>query len=160
MNECNSPYVAVVFDAGKQTFRNEMYAEYKANRTAPPDELLLQFPYFGTIASALGMPTYEMVGFEADDIIGTLATKLAANGHQVTIVTADKDLMQLVTPSINLWDTMRDRRFSEAEVIEKMGVPPRLVTDYLGMVGDSSDNIPGLSGVGPEDGGSVNRIIW
>lgn len=143
-------HLVMVFDAGKKTFRNDLYAEYKANRSECPPDLVPQFPYFRKISQALGFQLYEKEGYEADDIIGTLARRLETDGHEVVIVTGDKDLMQLVTPNISIWDTMKDKRYGEKEVVEKMGVAPHQVIDFLGLTGDTSDNIPGLKGVGPK----------
>lgn len=162
----SSNHLVMVFDAGKITFRNELYDQYKANRSECPEELIPQFPYFRKISKALGFQLYELEGYEADDIIGTIAKKLEECGHEVVIVSGDKDLMQLVTPKVTIWDTMKDRRYGEKEVKEKMGVRPDQVIDFLGLTGDSSDNIPGLKGVGPktaiqliENYGSIEEII-
>jgi DNA polymerase-1 len=142
--------VAVVFDAGRHTFRNDMYAEYKANRAECPEDLVPQMPLFRQFVSLLGLPSLEVVGFEADDLIGTLAAKAHGEGYEVVVVTADKDLMQVVGPGITLWDTMRDRRVAEAQVVEKFGVGPAQVCEVLALIGDASDNIPGVSGIGPK----------
>lgn len=146
----NSNHVTVVFDSGRETFRKELYAEYKANRSECPPDLLLQMPYFRKIVKALGLKDIELPGYEADDIIGTLSERLAQDGYKVVLVTGDKDLMQLVGEHVSIWDTMKDARIGEAQVIEKFGVPPSKVVEILGLTGDSSDNIPGLKGVGPK----------
>jgi DNA polymerase-1 len=150
LNEAKSSHIVVCFDAGKKTFRNDLYAEYKANRATPPDELIAQFPYFREITESIGFVTLEQEGFEADDLIGTLAKQLSEAGHSVTIVSGDKDLMQLVNDKVTIWDTMRDKIYTSAEVKEKMGVLPEKIIDLLTLVGDSSDNVPGLKGVGPK----------
>ena len=150
LTEKDAHHVIVVFDAGAKTFRNEMYAEYKANRKECPQDLVEQMPLFRTIVTALGIPVLEQRGFEADDIIGTLTTKLARSGHEMVVVSADKDLMQLVNDHVLMWDTMRDRRFDRNGVIEKFGVPPEKVVEVLGLMGDDSDNVPGLQGCGPK----------
>lgn len=150
LTEAKSDHVVAVFDAGRATFRTALYPEYKANREECPDELRKQMPYFRELTRALGLPTLELPGFEADDILGTLAKRLSAAGHDVVIVGADKDLMQLVDGHVSMWDTMRDRRFQHAEVVEKFGVGPEKVCEVLALMGDTSDNIPGLSGVGPK----------
>jgi len=150
LHEVESPYVVAVFDAGRATFRTELYKEYKANRAACPEELSQQMPYFREFTRAFGLRTLELPGFEADDIIGTLSRRLAEAGHEVVIVGADKDLMQLVNDQVSMWDTMHDRHFREPEVVEKFGVPPAQVTEVLGLSGDTSDNIPGVDGVGPK----------
>lgn len=150
LSEADSQHVVIAFDAGKKTFRNDLYPEYKANRRECPEDLAKQMPYFRELASALGLPILELPGYEADDIIGTLTERLTAAGMETVIVTADKDMMQLVGPQVSLWDTMRDRHVREAEVLEKFGVAPHRVVEVLGLMGDSSDNIPGLRGVGPK----------
>lgn len=148
--QANSSKVAIVFDAGRKTFRNDLYPEYKANRTECPPELVEQMPYFRELSKALGLPVLECPGYEADDIIATLTSKLVAGGHPVVIVSGDKDLMQLVTDSVQIWDTMKDQRYSIPEVTEKFGVGPDKVTEILALTGDSSDNVPGVDGVGPK----------
>lgn len=150
LSEANSDHVVAVFDAGRATFRTELYPEYKANREECPEDLSKQMPYFRELTRALGLPTLELPGFEADDIIGTLARRLSDAGHDVVIVGADKDLMQLVDGHVSMWDTMRDRRFKHGEVVEKFGVGPEKVCEVLALMGDTSDNIPGLAGVGPK----------
>lgn len=150
IKEAGSPHMAVVFDAGRKTFRNDLYAEYKANRTECPEDLLKQMPYFRQIAKALGFLVLEQPGFEADDIIGTLTKRLTKAGHPVVIVSGDKDLMQLVTDEVVIWDTMKDKRSGPKEVEEKFGVPPEKVVEVLALMGDTSDNIPGVDGVGPK----------
>jgi DNA polymerase-1 len=161
-----SSHMAMVFDSGKLTFRNELYSEYKANRSECPADLVPQMPLFRDISVALGLPVFEAVGYEADDIIGTLTKKLKALGHDVVIVSGDKDLCQLVESGVKIWDTMKDKKFGIEGVQEKFGVAPEFVVDVLALMGDSSDNIPGLSGVGPKTAtqlvqqyGSVEKII-
>ena len=148
--QANSSKVAVIFDAGRKTFRNDLYPEYKANRSECPPELVEQMPFFREISRALGLPVLECVGYEADDIIATLTAKLVANGQQVVVVSGDKDLMQLVSDQVQIWDTMKDQRYGISGVIEKFGVGPSQVTEILALTGDSSDNIPGVDGVGPK----------
>ncbi len=145
-------HVAVVFDPSGGTFRNEIYAEYKANRGEPPDDLRPQFALCREAVTALGIPSIVVPNYEADDVIGTLAKAWveSAEGEQdrrALIITADKDLMQLVTDNVTLWDGKEKESDREA-VIEKFGVPPELVIDCLGLAGDSSDNIPGVPGIG------------
>ena len=141
-------HVAVVFDAGRITFRTEMYPEYKANRAAMPDDLRMQMEPIREVVRAFNIPSLELAGFEADDIIGALAGRFSANGGRVVVVTGDKDLMQIVTDRVTLLDTMKDKQSGIAEVIERFGVGPELVADILGLAGDSSDNIPGVPGIG------------
>jgi DNA polymerase-1 len=162
----DSVHVVMVFDAGKRTFRNDLYEAYKANRAECPVELVPQMPIFRELSSALGLPVLELPGFEADDIIGTLSERFSALGHEVCIVTGDKDICQLVNEHVSIWDTMKDKKFGIEGVVEKFGVPPAQVVDVLALMGDSSDNVPGLSGVGPKTAtqlvqqyGSVEAII-
>lgn len=150
-----SHHVVVVFDAGRDTFRKELYPAYKANRNDPPQELVQQFPFFRPLASALGLPVVDCPGYEADDVIATLSKKLSSQGQPVVVVTADKDLMQMVSETVTLWDTMRDKKVGRAEVIEKFGVPPERVTDALALIGDTSDNIPGAKGLGPKTAAQI-----
>jgi DNA polymerase-1 len=166
LRETNPQHALMVFDAGAETFRNELYEEYKANRDECPPDLKVQMPHFRTISRALGFPVIELPGYEADDVIGTIACALGDIDRDVVIVSADKDLMQLVTERVTMWDTMRDRRFDIAGVKEKLGVEPGQVIDYLALAGDSSDNIPGLKGAGPKTAvqlvsryGSVEKIL-
>lgn len=162
----DSAHVAVVFDAGRETFRTELYKEYKANRAECPPELRKQMPYFRDFSTALGLTLLEQPGYEADDIIGTLTKRLRADGVEVVIVSGDKDLMQLVEEGVSIWDTMNDRHFHSQQVLEKFGVGPDKVVEILGLMGDSSDNVPGLDGVGPKTAtqliakyGSVENVI-
>ncbi len=143
-------YIVCVFDAGKDTFRQEIYADYKANRPPAPDDLIPQFPMVRDAAAALNIESVEMVGFEADDIIATYATMAQQQGMHVTIVSSDKDLMQLVNDEVKMYDSLRDRIIGREQVIEKFGVPPEKVLDVLSLMGDSSDNIPGIKGIGPK----------
>jgi DNA polymerase-1 len=141
-------HVAVVFDAGRTTFRTEMYPEYKANRAAMPDDLRMQMDPIREVVRAFNIPTLELPGYEADDIIGALAGRFADRGGKVVVVTGDKDLMQIVTDRVTLLDTMKGKESGIADVIERFGVGPELVIDILGLAGDSSDNIPGVPGIG------------
>jgi DNA polymerase-1 len=141
-------HVAVVFDVGRVTFRTELYPDYKANRAALPDDLRVQMGPIRDVVRAFNIPALELEGYEADDIIGCLAARFSAGGGRVVVVTGDKDLMQIVTDRVTLLDTMKDKRSGVADVVERFGVEPRLVTDILGLAGDSSDNIPGVPGIG------------
>ena len=141
-------HLAVVFDAPGETFRDELYADYKATRAPLPDELRPQLGYVRRIVEALRLPVVEVPGVEADDVIGTLARQASRMGVETVVVTGDKDLMQLVDEQTTWLDTMRDRRFGPAEVQERFGVEPRLVPDVLGLMGDTIDNIPGVKGIG------------
>ncbi len=143
-------YLICVFDAGKATFRNDIYKEYKANRPPAPDDLIPQFPLVREAATALNIEIVEMPGFEADDIIATYTKLAQENGIHVTIVSSDKDLMQLVTEDVKMYDSLRERIIGIEQVKEKFGVPPERVLDVLSLMGDSSDNIPGVPGIGPK----------
>lgn len=142
--------IAVVLDNGKKTFRHEIYPLYKANRPEPPQELILQFPIIREVIEAFNLIVIEKEGFEADDLIASYAKKAAADGLNVKIVSSDKDLMQLVSDKISLFDAMKEKKISFEEVKEKFGVEPHQVQDALALIGDSSDNIPGVRGIGPK----------
>ncbi len=149
LQEHSPEYLAVVFDRPRdETFRREIYPEYKANRDAMPEDLVPQIPYIRKILQALTIPVLEAPGFEADDVIATLARRSAAEGIRVTVVTGDKDLMQIVNDKICLLDTMKGSCSGPQEVLERFGVPPERVPDVLGLAGDTSDNIPGIPGIG------------
>ena len=150
LKDCNAKYIAVTFDTGKPTFRHQRYTEYKAHRPDCPPELVQQMPYFRKIVRALGIQSLEKEGFEADDIIATLARKLRSPDQKVIIVSGDKDLAQLVEDNIELWDAMRDIRYNALKVEEKFGVRPNQIIDFLSLTGDASDNIPGVKGIGPK----------
>ncbi len=143
-------YVAVVFDSKGKTTRHEYFPEYKANRSAMPEDLVPQIPYIHDLVRSFNMEVVCRDGIEADDIIGTLAMRSKEKGMEVTIVSGDKDMMQLIGDGITMLDTMKDKRFGPAEVVEKLGVGPEKVIDIMGLMGDSSDNIPGVPGVGPK----------
>jgi DNA polymerase I len=141
-------HLAVVFDKSERTFRNEMYAEYKANRTEPPDDLRPQFAFIREAVRAFDLPCLEQIGFEADDLIATYVREACEAGANATIVASDKDLMQLVTDCVVMYDTMKDRKIGIPEVIEKFGVPPEKVIEVQALIGDSTDNVPGVPGIG------------
>ena len=142
--------VAVVFDAPGRTFRDDLFDQYKAHRAPMPDDLRSQVLPLLDAVSAMGLPMLRIVGVEADDVIGTLATRAAEAGYDVLISTGDKDMCQLVGPQISLVNTMSNTRLDRAGVTAKFGVSPEQIVDYLALVGDSSDNIPGVTGVGPK----------
>jgi DNA polymerase-1 len=153
LNKADGPtHMAVILDASEQTFRNAMYDQYKANRPPPPEDLVPQFPLIRTATRAFSIPCIEEAGLEADDIIACYVTAAKAAGWRVTIVSSDKDLMQLIDEDagIDMLDTMNDRRIGRSEVIEKFGVPPEKVGDVLALMGDSVDNVPGVPGIGPK----------
>ena len=141
-------YLGVAFDERGPTFRHEMDPTYKANRPPMPDALEVQIPYIHRLIEAFNIPTIRLQGYEADDLLGTLARRFEAQGCDVVLVTSDKDLCQLVTDHTTILDTAKDQRFGVAEVKERFGVEPRYVVDFLGLMGDVSDNIPGVPGVG------------
>ncbi|MFL1802394.1 DNA polymerase I [Plesiomonas shigelloides] len=148
LNQFAPTEMAVVFDAKGKTFRDEMFAEYKAHRPPMPDELRSQIEPLHQMIRALGLPLLVVPGVEADDVIGTLAKQAAANGRDVLISTGDKDMAQLVSDKITLINTMNNTVLGPQEVREKYGVGPELIIDFLALMGDSSDNIPGVPGVG------------
>jgi DNA polymerase-1 len=148
--------VVVVFDAPGGTFRDALYAEYKATRDAQPEDLSRQLPVVREIVEAMGLPVLEVPGVEADDVIATCVRRAPA-AARVTILSTDKDLMQLVSDRVELLDTMKDRRFGPAEVEERFGVPPRQVLDLRALVGDASDNIPGVRGIGEKGAAQLLR---
>ena len=142
-------HLAVIFDAGKKTFRNDLYPAYKANRPEPPEDLIPQFPLVRDATRAFGVPAIETPGFEADDLIATYARVAREGGARVTIVSSDKDLMQLVVDgAVELFDPVKNKRLGSADVIEKFGVPPSKVVDVQALAGDSTDNVPGVRGIG------------
>ncbi len=141
-------HLAVVFDKSEKTFRTEMYKEYKAHRPPPPDDLIPQFPLIRDAVRAFEIPCLEQAGYEADDLIATYARMACEAGATVTIVSSDKDLMQLVNDCVLMYDTMKDARIGISEVIEKFGVPPDKVIEVQALIGDPSDNVPGVPGIG------------
>ena len=141
-------HLAVVFDKSEKTFRTEMYGEYKANRDSPPDDLIPQFPLIREAVHAFDIPCLEQAGFEADDLIATYARLACEAKATTTIVSSDKDLMQLVGDTVVMYDTMKDKRIGRAEVIEKFGVGPEKVIEVQSLIGDTSDNVPGVPGIG------------
>ncbi|MEC7834998.1 MAG: DNA polymerase I, partial [Pseudomonadota bacterium] len=140
--------IAIVFDSSRKTFRNEIYPEYKANRSDPPPDLVPQFSLIREATRAFGLPSVELLGYEADDIIATFAKAAIDQNMKVTIFSSDKDLMQLVDKSILMRDPMKDRVIDAKEVLDKFGVDPERVIDVQALAGDSSDNIPGAPGIG------------
>ncbi|HEY3679116.1 MAG TPA: DNA polymerase I, partial [Bradyrhizobium sp.] len=141
-------HLAIVFDKSEVTFRNKLYPDYKAHRPPAPDDLIPQFSFIREAVRAFDLPCLEQAGFEADDLIATYAREAGERGATATIVSSDKDLMQLVTDKILMYDTMKDRRIGIAEVIEKFGVPPEKVVEVQALAGDSTDNVPGVPGIG------------
>src|ERR1700712_4406966 len=140
--------LALIFDKSEITFRNKLSPDYKAHRAPAPDDLIPQFPLIREAVRAFDLPCLEQVGFEADDLIATYVRQACDRGATATIVSSDKDLMQLVTDCVTMYDTMKDRRIGIAEVIEKFGVPPEKVVEVQSLIGDSTDNVPGVPGIG------------
>ena len=148
--------LAICFDAPGKSFRHEVYEEYKATRDRMPDELGPQIDDIKEAIDGFGIPRVEIPGVEADDVLGTMAKHFAAEGYEVFIVTSDKDMMQMVIEDqIHIYDTMKEVVYTPEKVKEKMGVWPHQIRDLLGLMGDSSDNIPGVAGVGPKTAGTL-----
>jgi DNA polymerase-1 len=141
-------HLAVVFDKSEKTFRTDFYPDYKAHRPEAPADLIPQFPLVREAVKAFDIPCLEQAGFEADDLIATYARLACEAGATCTIVSSDKDLMQLVNDCVTMYDTMKDKRIGRAEVIEKFGVPPEKVIEVQSLIGDTSDNVPGVPGIG------------
>ncbi|MEK6601699.1 MAG: 5'-3' exonuclease H3TH domain-containing protein [Candidatus Binatota bacterium] len=141
-------YLAVVLDAGRETFRNQIYHEYKSNRPEAPPDLIPQFPYIRKVLEAMDVAVLELQGYEADDLIATSAKYFSARGTPVVIVSGDKDLMQLVADGVKLLDSGKDKWIGLDHVKEKFGVEPEKVVEVMGLMGDSTDNIPGVKGIG------------
>ncbi|TKW71816.1 MAG: DNA polymerase I, partial [Bradyrhizobium icense] len=141
-------HLAIIFDKSEVTFRNKLYPDYKAHRPPAPDDLIPQFGLIRDAVRAFDLPCLEQIGFEADDLIATYARLATERGATTTIVSSDKDLMQLVTDKVVMFDTMKDRRIGIPEVIEKFGVPPEKVVEVQALAGDSTDNVPGVPGIG------------
>jgi DNA polymerase-1 len=140
--------LAVIFDHSAKTFRNEVYPEYKAHRPPPPEDLIPQFAMIREATKAFNLPCIQMENYEADDLIATYARQAREAGVEVTIVSSDKDLMQLVDDGITMLDPMKDRMIGPDEVVEKFGVPPEKVVEVQALAGDSVDNVPGVPGIG------------
>lgn len=149
--------MAVVFDdkSGVRTFRAEMFEAYKATRKEPPEELVVQMDYFAKIVDGLGWPVLSVPGVEADDVIATLVEQARARDWEVVIFSADKDIMQMVGDQVSMIDALHQKTYTREEVIKKMGVPPEKIADFLALVGDTSDNIPGIRGVGGKTAASL-----
>ena len=141
-------HFAVIFDSARKNFRNDIYSAYKANRTEAPEDLAPQFEYIRKAVKAFNLPSIELINYEADDLIATYAKKIIEAGAKVTVISSDKDLMQLVSSKIRLYDPMKSKVLGEKEVFEKFGVKPEQVIDVQSLAGDSSDNIPGVPGIG------------
>lgn len=159
-------HILVARDTKEGSFRKEIYVEYKANRSEPPDELIPQFPLVDELIKVLGLPEIKAPNYEADDIIGSVATQWKNDFDEILIASGDKDLMQFVDGPIKMLDTMKEKTYSREDVKDKMGVYPEQIVDYLSLIGDTSDNIPGVTGIGPkgaqgliEEFGTLENII-
>ncbi|MEM1024038.1 MAG: DNA polymerase I [Myxococcota bacterium] len=148
LREEQPTHLCLVFDASSHTFRNEIYPLYKANRAPPPEDLTAQVPVIRELVQAFGIKVFVIQGVEADDVIATLVRMAKAKDHEVRLISGDKDLMQLVEDGVSLYEPMKDETYDAAGVEKKLGVPPRQVADALALAGDSTDNIPGVKGVG------------
>ena len=159
-------HILIAKDTKEGSFRNEIYVEYKANRSAPPDDLIPQFALVDELVKVLGLPEIKMARYEADDVIGSAATQWKTHFDEILIASGDKDLMQFVDGPIKMLDTMKEKIYEREDVKDKMGVYPEQIVDYLSLIGDSSDNIPGVPGIGPkgaqgllEEYGTLEKII-
>ena len=141
-------HFAVIFDSAKKNFRNDIYSEYKANRSETPEDLAPQFEYIRKAVKAFSLPSIELINYEADDLLATYAKQIIKAGAKVTVISSDKDLMQLVSEKVRLYDPMKNKVLGENEVFEKFGVKPNQVIDVQSLAGDPSDNIPGVPGIG------------
>ncbi len=141
-------HFAVIFDSARKTFRNEIYTEYKANRSEAPDDLAPQFEYIRKSVVAFNLPSVDLLNYEADDLIATYAEQILAKGAKVTIVSSDKDLMQLYKKNVRLFDPMKNKFITPEDIINKFGVEPKKIIDVQSLAGDSSDNVPGVPGIG------------
>ncbi|WP_448659490.1 DNA polymerase I [Sphingomonas sp. CJ99] len=151
LNKADGPtHMAVILDKSSKTFRNDLYDQYKAHRPPPPEDLVPQFPLIRDATRAFSLPCIEEEGWEADDLIASYAKEALRQGWHVTIVSSDKDLMQLIEPGLDLYDTMNNRRLGPEHVVEKFGVGPNKLGEVLALMGDSVDNVPGVPGVGPK----------
>ena len=148
--ETKPTHVVMVFDSGQKNFRHQIYDKYKANRPPPPDDLIPQFSLVREAARALNIEIMEEVGYEADDVIATLSTRAKSENEEVLIVSSDKDLMQLINDYVKMYDAVKSKTVEAPDVVEKFGVEPAKMRDLLALVGDASDNIPGVDGIGPK----------
>ena len=150
-------HIAVIFDAGRLTFRNRLYDGYKAHRPPPPEDLVPQFALVREATDAFGVPAIELADWEADDLIAAYAVAAEAGAGTATIVSSDKDLMQLIRPGVAMLDPIKQKPIGPAEVMEKFGVAPEKVIDVQSLIGDPTDNVPGVPGIGPKRAAAVAR---
>ena len=141
-------HFAVIFDSARKTFRNKIYADYKANRSEAPDDLVPQFEYIRKSVLAFNLPSVDLINYEADDLIATYTEQILAKGAKVTIVSSDKDLMQLYKKEVRLYDPMKNKFITPEDIVNKFGVDSKKVIDVQALAGDSSDNVPGVPGIG------------
>ena len=141
-------HFAVIFDAARKTFRNEIYSDYKANRSDPPEDLAPQFEYIRKSVIAFNLPSIDLINYEADDLIATYTQQILEKGAKVTIVSSDKDLMQLYKKDVRIFDPMKNKFITPEDINNKFGVDPKKVIDVQALAGDSSDNVPGVPGIG------------
>ncbi len=147
-NKEKPTHFAVIFDSARKNFRNEIYSEYKGNRADAPEDLIPQFEYIRKSVDAFNLPSIELINYEADDLIATYVDQILKNGAKVTIVSSDKDLMQLYKKNVRIYDPMKNKFISSEDVNNKFGVDPSKVIDVQALAGDSSDNVPGVPGIG------------
>ena len=147
-NNDKPTHFAVIFDSARKNFRNEIYSDYKGNRSEAPEDLVPQFDYIRKSVLAFNLPSIELLNYEADDLIATYSEQILKNGSSVTIVSSDKDLMQLYKKNIRIYDPMKNKFINEQDIFNKFGVKPEKVIDVQSLAGDSSDNIPGVPGIG------------
>ena len=157
MSDAGTRRFAVIFDTARVSFRNDIFPDYKANRSEPPEELVPQFALIREATRAFNVPSIELPGFEADDLIATFARMAREEGHEVVIVSSDKDLMQLVGDRVSMLDPAKNVRIGREEVIERFGVGPESVIDVQALAGDSTDNVPGVPGIGVKTAAELIR---
>ena len=147
-NKEKPTHFAVIFDSARKNFRNEIYSDYKGNRSEAPEDLVPQFEYIRKSVEAFNLPSIELLNYEADDLIATYSEKIIQEGSKVTIVSSDKDLMQLYKKNIRIYDPMKNKFINDDDILKKFGVTPDKVIDVQSLAGDSSDNVPGVPGIG------------
>ncbi|RCL02474.1 MAG: DNA polymerase I [Candidatus Tokpelaia sp. JSC161] len=150
IRNCAPTHLAIIFDFSSKTFRKKIYPQYKANRREPPQDLIPQFSLIRQASYAFNLPYVEKEGFEADDLIATYAFQAVEVGADVTVISSDKDFLQLVNDHVSIYDSVKDKLIGVEGVIEQWGVPPTKMVDLQAMIGDSVDNVPGIPGIGPK----------